>query len=135
MADSFDFREQFPDYPVDAFPALSATFAHTSWSQNMCPSITSDALGLHIWIDFPNPDDREHAGKRFIVEEQKNGIETGRTVVETDEWADVLVAIEKKALGARYTEMVGYDPFEDDPTISVEIVKQTLAELESDGQG
>lgn len=31
-------------------------------------------------------------------------------------------------LAAEYVDLIGYDPFEDDPTISIEDVRQTLRE-------
>ena len=38
--------------------------------------------------------------------------------------------IDRAALAAAYMERVGYDPFEDDPTISEDEVRQILAELD-----
>jgi len=34
----------------------------------------------------------------------------------------------RAALAAEYVELIGYDPFEDDPTISCDEVERTLAE-------
>jgi hypothetical protein len=38
------------------------------------------------------------------------------------------LAAEKAALGAEYKSRIGYDPFEDDPTTTIDEVRQTLAE-------
>lgn len=91
---AFNFREEFPSYPADQMPAIPAEFMDTSWRNDMCPSFTSDKLKLHLWVDFPQMQDREHEGPRFILEEQENGIETGKLVVETENWDEVLAAIE-----------------------------------------
>jgi hypothetical protein len=37
---------------------------------------------------------------------------------------------DRAALGREYLEKIGYDPFEDDPAISTETVRQTLAEYD-----
>ena len=36
-----------------------------------------------------------------------------------------------KALGAEYEALIGYNPFSDDPSISVETVRQTLADYKA----
>lgn len=41
----------------------------------------------------------------------------------------------KNDLRIYYEERVGYDPFEDDPTITVEQVRQLLAEYEKEARG
>lgn len=100
---SFSWRDEFPTYPRNEMPELPSgaenwDFVDTSWRNNACPSFTSDKLGLHLWIDFPNPDDREHKGvARFILERQDRGIETGESVVETENWDDVIAAIRAEA--------------------------------------
>lgn len=38
---------------------------------------------------------------------------------------------DRAALAAAYVEKIGYDPFEDDPTIDPEVVRRTLAEYEA----
>ena len=93
------FQTEFPDYPVADMPAMPAhgDFVDTSWHNDACPSITSDALGLRIWIDFADKTVREFEnGPRFIVTRQDGGIETGQTVIETDGWDEVLAVIEQE---------------------------------------
>lgn len=36
---------------------------------------------------------------------------------------------DRVALAAEYVELVGYDPFEDDPTIEESVVAETIAEI------
>lgn len=95
------FQTEFPDYPVADMPAMPAhgDFVDTSWHNDTCPSITSDALGLHIWIDFADKSVREFEdGPRFIVVRQGHGIEVGETILETDDWDEVLSFIEQERL-------------------------------------
>lgn len=94
------FKREFPDYPADAMPALpdAGMFTDTSWHNDACPSFTSDLLGLLVWVDYPDVSMREHAnGCRFILEKQEAGIETGKTVCESDDWADIERAIAEAA--------------------------------------
>lgn len=85
------FREEFPDYPVDAFPPMPAFFIDTSWHNDACPSIASEA-GLSIWIDYPDPEQREMPDtKRFSVSAtDADGAVVGEPLLETDEWSDVV---------------------------------------------
>lgn len=43
--------------------------------------------------------------------------------------AEVFDILDKETLAAEYKELIGYDPFLDDPEISVETVAQTLREF------
>jgi hypothetical protein len=93
------FQTEFPDYPVADMPAMPAhgDFFDTSWHNDACPSIASDALSLHIWIDFADKSVREfEGGARFIVVRQDHGIITGHAVLETDDWDEVLAVIERE---------------------------------------
>ena len=44
------------------------------------------------------------------------------------EFQALLDAGEKELLRAEYVSLTGYDPFEDDPTLSVSVVRDVLAE-------
>jgi hypothetical protein len=92
------FLYAFPDYPVEAFPDIPEGFEDVSWGNDTCPSIVSDNLEMLIWIDFPEVKHREYAdGKRFVAVRQVAGIETGsKIIVETDDWNEVLKAIEER---------------------------------------
>jgi hypothetical protein len=69
----------------------------TSWHNDACPSFASDALGLHIWIDYADKSVREFEnGPRFIVVRLSEGIKTGHTVIETNDWNEVLAVIEQE---------------------------------------
>ena len=74
-------------------------FVDTSWHNDACPSITSDALGLHIWIDYADKSVREFEdGLRFIVARQDDGVVIDETILETDDWDEVLAVIEQERL-------------------------------------
>ena len=38
------------------------------------------------------------------------------------------MAIDKETVRAEYIALIGYDPFEDDPTLSVSVVRDVLAD-------
>lgn len=40
--------------------------------------------------------------------------------------------MDKQQLAAEYVEKIGYDPFEDDPTLTAEEVAQTLREYDAE---
>jgi hypothetical protein len=51
-------------------------------------------------------------------------------LLESDDWQAVLDFVSIRAtLGAQYVELVGYDPFADDPTISPQEVENTLRDV------
>jgi hypothetical protein len=90
------FRDQFPDYPVESFPAIPAGFEDASWHNCACPCLVSDEHQMTIWLDYPEPSTRENGPgyPRFIVEHQKDGIETGLWAESGDSWSEVLAIIE-----------------------------------------
>ena len=95
------YQKEFPEFPVADMPAMPAhgDFVDTSWHNDACPSIASDALGLRVWIDFADKSVREFEdGTRFIVARQDDGIVIGETILETDDWDDVLAVIEQERL-------------------------------------
>ena len=82
-------------------PAMPAQgdFVDTSWHNDACPSFTSDALGLQIWIDFADKSVRDFDdGYHFIVVRQDDGIVVGDAILETDDWNEVLAVIEQEQL-------------------------------------
>jgi hypothetical protein len=49
------------------------------------------------------------------------------TQAKADYSARIVAAADAETLGALYEEIVGYDPFADDPSISISEVRATLA--------
>jgi hypothetical protein len=86
------FSREFPDYPTAAMPVFPAGFVDSSWHNDACPSITSAALGLLIFIDYPEVNDRELHGPRVSV--QTLG-DAPAEVFAAEQWADVLAYLAK----------------------------------------
>jgi len=80
-------HNQFPDYPTDALPDLSG-FTDTSWHNDACPSFRKgDFL---IWVDYPNPREREGFGDtQFVVQR----VSDEATLLGTDDWTEVLALV------------------------------------------
>jgi hypothetical protein len=84
------FAAAFPTFPADAMPALPAGFHDASYRNDVCPRYTSNDDRVSIWIDYPNPDDREYClmhQYRVTLASIDDGI-----VLETDDWAEALDA-------------------------------------------
>lgn len=86
-----NWQTEFPDYPATEMVGVPAGFTDTSWHNDVCPSFTSDVLGMTIWVDFPHADDREYPDyPRFRVTPQDHGVECSGESFESDVWDDVI---------------------------------------------
>lgn len=101
------FQTEFPDFPAADMPAIPAGFEDTSWHNDSCPSLTSDEIGLTIWIDYLDPALREYQDNqgaaqypRFSVHCQNHGVESSGPSIMTDDWAEVLAFIEQRRSSA-----------------------------------
>ena len=91
-----NYRTEFSDFPEADMPAIPEGFADNSWHNDSCPNFASEALGLHIWIDFADPEQREISdGCRFTLEPSDN-LDTITDPVCTDDWAAILEAVEEE---------------------------------------
>jgi hypothetical protein len=84
------YAKAFPTFPADAMPAVPADFYDGSYRNDVCPRFISDDDRVSIWIDFPNPDDREYClmrQYRVTLASIDDGI-----VLETDDYAEALEA-------------------------------------------
>lgn len=99
--------DEFPD--MTDMPALPEGFEDTSWHNDICPSYTSDKLGLSIFIDYPKVEDREFGGeaKRFSVHRQKAGLPFGVWYSETDDWDVMLEVIEATRIATKWVHILG----------------------------
>lgn len=89
----------FPDFPASDLPTIPAAFADTSWHNDVCPSFTSDVLGLTLWVDYAAAAKREHPDTpRFSVTPQDHGVEVSGESFESDDWSEVLAFIEARTL-------------------------------------
>lgn len=63
------YAREFPAFPAAAMPALGKEWRDDSWHNDSCPSFHNDALGLKLWIDWPDECDRMlEGGARFMVQ-------------------------------------------------------------------
>lgn len=77
----------FPDYPAAAMPELPLGWYDASWRQDVCPCYARDDGAVLIWIDYPNPSDREYYNtRRFRV--MRFGDDD--IMAETDHWDKAL---------------------------------------------
>ena len=77
----------FPDYD-DTLPQI-AGFVDSSYGNDTCPSIYSDAQGLRIYCDYKDEARREGCGMRYNVTID----DCGEALLETDTLADVLAFV------------------------------------------
>jgi hypothetical protein len=111
-------QREFPDYPADAMPALPEGWTDQSWHNNACPSFLHDASGLSLWVDYPEPGQREHAtARRFLLSLcshrdpvhgwQSTGDDTD--CFATDDWAALLRSL-PHFQSEEYRQSVGLAP-------------------------
>jgi len=91
-------RSEFPDFPAATMPEIPAGFADTSWHNDACPSFTSDACELRLWVDFLDPAQREHpeSKSRFYLQPQRAGVEISGDGLLSNDWQEVLAFIAAK---------------------------------------
>lgn len=121
------YQAEFPDFDraAEIDELIAAGWRDASWHNDGCPRVhCGDAV---IWIDYTDPDKSEVAAL---------GGEAGQCALEklvgdmfTGEDSIPFPTI-KDALAALYVVRIGYNPFEDDPAITVAEVAKTLAEHE-----
>jgi hypothetical protein len=94
------FQTEFPDFPAADMPAIPAGFVDSSWCNDACPTIQSEALRLSIFIDYADPAQRElgEDTDRFLVLQlDAEGSYTGdEPLVATNDWSEVLAFIASK---------------------------------------
>lgn len=99
------FHIEFPDFPADEMPEVPASFDDVSWHNDACPSFVSDALGLQIFIDYKDPNQREFPEtERFSVQSQDHGVEVSGPSLATDDWSEVLAFIAARTLELESTD-------------------------------
>jgi hypothetical protein len=86
----------FPDFPPADMPAIPQGFEDSSWHNDSCPSFTSEELGLRIWIDFADPEQRDITeGSRFALEPSES-LDNITDPICTDDWQAILDAVEEE---------------------------------------
>lgn len=85
---------EFPDFDQTTLPAIPAGFEDVSWHNDSCPSFLNEKAGLIIFTDYADPALREfEEGPRFNLNTWDNG--NCDTLRESDDWQDILDAIDK----------------------------------------
>ena len=89
---------EFPDFPAADMPTIPAGFEDTSWRNDTCPSFRDDELGVVIVIDYADREKREvRSSSRFTILRQADPADTPRTILDTEEWSEILTAIKIRA--------------------------------------
>ena len=93
------YRDEFPDFPEADMPAMPEGFTDSSWHNDVCPSIQNEKLGLRIFIDYVDVDQREvqENGGRFIVYRTDDNKMPNDDVLVTDNWDEVLACIARQS--------------------------------------
>jgi len=88
------YKTEFPDYPENDMPRVPIGFDDVSWHNDAMPRFENEALGLTLWVDYRDPEQRETPdGKRFLLvntEHDTSDVE----LEESDDMADIESAIE-----------------------------------------
>jgi hypothetical protein len=99
-----DFRTEFPDFPAADMPAMPEGFEDSSWGNDACPSISSEKLGLLVYVDYVDTSKREEGCEfRFAVFplDEDGSIDHDRGLLQTtDDWAEVLALIDSKRVAS-----------------------------------
>ena len=91
------YQAAFPDYPPADMPALPYLFDDSSWKNDVCPSYSSDAFNLRIWIDYVDPAQREvDQDNRFIVSDLEDDTGSHDVLLQTDDWSEVLAFVAER---------------------------------------
>lgn len=94
------FAEHFPEFKPEWFPALPPGFHDSSWCNDGQPSMTNEAICLHIWVDHPDsPHSNFDDGARFgvlLLNADGTGYAQDDPILVTDDWATVLALIETR---------------------------------------
>lgn len=150
---TMQFRTEFPDFDYDLASLLADLpgARDISWHNDTSPSAEFD-LGpgnVRIWFDYSDPalsefpeDRASGAHRQYLVTDDNDAI-----ICQSNNWVDItttLVArlscklgakpiakMNRDELGVYYRATVGYDPFEDCPTIDPEEIRQALREFET----
>lgn len=94
---------EFPDFPADGLPELPEGFACHAWHNDAMPVFVNPDLGVHLWVDYPDPAKREMQGMaRFLLAEGVDHAKASKTIVASDDWSEVAANIEAvRAMRAR----------------------------------
>lgn len=116
------YQRYFPGHALGAQieQLVAAGWTDESWQNDEAPRVHC-GNAYCLWID-------DQSDAPFILEK----LEDGQFGIE-DGTVGVFTTL-KGALGALYADLVGYDPFADDPSQTVEDVAKLAAEVVREGE-
>lgn len=86
-----------PLYQLEWLPAdvLTPAFRDISWHNESCPRFHHIASGWDVFVDWPNPEDRETGGKRYSIAQW---VDNGETLSwhDYDSWTEAMDALEDR---------------------------------------
>lgn len=96
------YKEAFPDFgEMDV--EIPAGFVDASYRNDSCPAFLNEEAGLFLFVDYANPDDREHPDlSRFSLvqgtphatyglQRDENNVD----LISTDDWSEVLATLDR----------------------------------------
>jgi hypothetical protein len=91
------YQSEFPDFRSEWIPQLPEGFVDTSWHNDACPSFTDDVLGLVVWINYPDADQREWEGSgryglTHLDEDGEHAQDLSRDI-DSDDWDEIMDGI------------------------------------------
>lgn len=94
---------EFTDYPADSMPDLPAGWVDSSWHNDVCPSFENTALGLVLYVDHPDPNEREHGPEtpRYSLHRwDEESLSLGESFLASEAWEDISDAVAGAARSA-----------------------------------
>ena len=88
------FRQEFSDYPVEDMPAIPEGFVDQSWHNDTCPSFVNEALGVQLFVDYLDPEQRELKWPRFSLLRLSDDSSDDATLASTDDWDEIVRVID-----------------------------------------
>jgi hypothetical protein len=89
---------EHPDFGHESL-AVPDGFEDCSYRNDDCPSWYNRVLGLKLWIDYAEPSRREPGRLRFALQRYADELEFVDEILQSDDYAAVLAAIEEVRLG------------------------------------
>lgn len=82
---------EFPDFPATDMPTIPAKWEDISWHNDSCPSFECKEHGFRLWVEYADEAKRDFkGGKRFSLYPLNEEGEQGESLLDTDDWAEML---------------------------------------------
>ena len=99
MTDFSKLTHEFPDMPLDSLPPIPRHWEDMSWHNEVSPSFLAytriDGHYIRVWIDYPDPADRELCVKRYAAGwyDAEHSAYADHPFIESDDWDSILSAV------------------------------------------